>query len=120
MEEKQPSNTKVSAKTSPSGQQQQFPREKAATSSKLGQREGRSPKALQPGIQDSKDSAGCHGECILDGQNHYGITEEGESQVKIPEMISDIFDCIKELYEGINYVKNIFLTKMKPFVTTLK
>ncbi|MBW0576091.1 hypothetical protein O181_115806 [Austropuccinia psidii MF-1] len=92
MEEKQPFTTKASAKTSPSGQQQQFQREKAATSSKQGQREGTSTKALQPGIQDSKVSAGSHGKCVSDGQNHDGITEEGGSHIKIPKMISDIFD----------------------------
>ncbi|MBW0562080.1 hypothetical protein O181_101795 [Austropuccinia psidii MF-1] len=79
MEENQPSTTKASAKTSPSGQKQQFQREKAAKNSKQGQREGTSPKTLQPGLQDSKDSAGCHGKCISDGQNHDGITEEGGS-----------------------------------------
>ncbi|MBW0553734.1 hypothetical protein O181_093449 [Austropuccinia psidii MF-1] len=47
MEEKQPSTTKASAKTSPSGQQQRFQREKAATSSKQGQMECTSPKSLQ-------------------------------------------------------------------------
>ncbi|MBW0520892.1 hypothetical protein O181_060607 [Austropuccinia psidii MF-1] len=120
MEEKQPSTTQTSAKNSPSGQQQQFQREKAAKSSKQGQREGTSPKTLQPRIQDSKDSAGCHGKCISDGQNHDGITEEGGSQIKIPEMISDIFDSIPELYKAINDVKNLFLIKMKPFVTKLK
>ncbi|MBW0577575.1 hypothetical protein O181_117290, partial [Austropuccinia psidii MF-1] len=57
MEEKHPSTTKARAKTSPSGQQKKFQHEKAATSSKQGQREGTRPKALQPGIQDSKDSA---------------------------------------------------------------
>ncbi|MBW0531938.1 hypothetical protein O181_071653 [Austropuccinia psidii MF-1] len=105
MEEKQLSTTKASAKTSSSGQKQQFQRERSATGSKQGQREGTSPKTLQPGIQDSKDSAGCHGKCILDGQNHDGITEEGGSQIKIPEMISDIFHFIPELYEAINDVK---------------
>ncbi|MBW0593677.1 hypothetical protein O181_133392 [Austropuccinia psidii MF-1] len=105
MEENQPSTTKTSAKTSPICQQQEFQCEKAATSSKQGQREGTSPKALQPGIQDSKYSAGCHGKCISDGQNHDGITEEGGSQIKIPEMISDIFDSIPELYEAINDMK---------------
>ncbi|MBW0592447.1 hypothetical protein O181_132162 [Austropuccinia psidii MF-1] len=50
MEEKQPSTTQTSVKNSPSGQQQQFQREKASTSSKKGQREGTSPKALQPRI----------------------------------------------------------------------
>ncbi|MBW0591283.1 hypothetical protein O181_130998 [Austropuccinia psidii MF-1] len=79
MEEKQPTTTKPSANTIPSAQKQQFQREKAATSSKQGQREGTSPKALQSGIKDSKDSGGCHGKCISDGQNHDGITEEGGS-----------------------------------------
>ncbi|MBW0535296.1 hypothetical protein O181_075011 [Austropuccinia psidii MF-1] len=64
MEEKQPSPTKASAKTNPSGQQQQLQCEKAAKSSKQGQREGTSPKALQTGLQDSKVSAGCHVKCI--------------------------------------------------------
>ncbi|MBW0513273.1 hypothetical protein O181_052988 [Austropuccinia psidii MF-1] len=76
MEEKQPSTTQASPKTSPSGHQKQFQREKAATSSKKGQMEGTSPKALQPGKQDSKDSAGFHGKCISDGQNNDGITEK--------------------------------------------
>ncbi|MBW0543358.1 hypothetical protein O181_083073 [Austropuccinia psidii MF-1] len=58
MEEKQPSTTQASAKNSPSGQQQQFQHEKAATSSEQGQRKGTSHKALQPGLQDSKDSTG--------------------------------------------------------------
>ncbi|MBW0477232.1 hypothetical protein O181_016947 [Austropuccinia psidii MF-1] len=106
IEEKQPSTTKASAKTSPSGQQQKFQREKAATSSKQGQREGTSPKALQPGLQDSKDLAGWHGKCVSDGQNNDGITDEGGSQIKIPGMISDIFDYIPELYEAINDVKS--------------
>ncbi|MBW0576434.1 hypothetical protein O181_116149 [Austropuccinia psidii MF-1] len=52
---KKPTTTKASAKTSPSGQQQQFQCEKAATSSKQGKSEGTSAKALQPGLQDSKD-----------------------------------------------------------------
>ncbi|MBW0591975.1 hypothetical protein O181_131690 [Austropuccinia psidii MF-1] len=53
MEEKQPLTTKASAKTSPSGQQKQFQREKAATSSKQGKREGTSSNTLQPGLQDA-------------------------------------------------------------------
>ncbi|MBW0550214.1 hypothetical protein O181_089929 [Austropuccinia psidii MF-1] len=105
MEEKQPSTTQASAKNSPISQQQQFQCEKAATSSKQGQRKGTSHKTLQPGLQDPKDSAGCHGECISDGQNNDGITEKGGSQIKISEMISDIFDSIPELYEAINDIK---------------
>ncbi|MBW0568852.1 hypothetical protein O181_108567 [Austropuccinia psidii MF-1] len=93
MEEKQPSTTKESAKNNPSGQKQQFQCEKAATSLNQGQKEGTSPKAVQPGLQNSKDSEGCHAKYISDG-----ITEEGRSHIKIPEMISDIFDSIPELY----------------------
>ncbi|MBW0531017.1 hypothetical protein O181_070732 [Austropuccinia psidii MF-1] len=101
MEEKQPSTTKASANTSLSGQQQKFQLENTAKSSKQGQREGTSPKALQPRLQDSKYSAGWHGKCVSDGQNHDGITEDGGSQIKITEMIFDIFDSIPELYEAI-------------------
>ncbi|MBW0512739.1 hypothetical protein O181_052454 [Austropuccinia psidii MF-1] len=42
---------------------------------------------------------------ISDGQSNDGITEKGGSQIKISEMISDIFDSIPELYEAINDVK---------------
>ncbi|MBW0580832.1 hypothetical protein O181_120547 [Austropuccinia psidii MF-1] len=51
-------------------------------------------------------ATGCYGKCISDGQNHDGITEEGGSQIKIPEMIPEIFDSIPELYEAMNDVKN--------------
>ncbi|MBW0590773.1 hypothetical protein O181_130488 [Austropuccinia psidii MF-1] len=95
VEEKQPSNTQASAKNSPSGQQQQFQCEKATTSSKKGQREGTNPKALQPGLQDSKIPTGCHGKCVSDGQNNDGITKERGGQIKISEMISDIFDSMQ-------------------------
>ncbi|MBW0589088.1 hypothetical protein O181_128803 [Austropuccinia psidii MF-1] len=105
MEEKQPSTTQASAKNSPSSQQQQFQCEKAATSSKKGQRKGTSHKALQPGLQNPQDSAGCHRKCIPDGQNNDGITEKGGSQIKILEMISDTFYSIPELYEAINAIK---------------
>ncbi|MBW0586764.1 hypothetical protein O181_126479 [Austropuccinia psidii MF-1] len=56
MKENQPLTAKASAKTSPSGKQQQFQREKAATSSKQGQREGISPKNLHPGLQDAMEN----------------------------------------------------------------
>ncbi|MBW0506534.1 hypothetical protein O181_046249 [Austropuccinia psidii MF-1] len=64
MEEKQPSTIKASAKNSPNSQKQQFKHEKEATSSKKGKRQGTSHKTLQPGLQDPKDSEGCHGKCI--------------------------------------------------------
>ncbi|MBW0551657.1 hypothetical protein O181_091372 [Austropuccinia psidii MF-1] len=105
MEGKQTSTTQESAKNSPSSQQQQFQCEKAATSSKQGQRQGTSHKTLQPGLQNPKDSEGCHGKCISDGQNNDEITEKGGSQIKISEMISDISDSIPELYEAITDVK---------------
>ncbi|MBW0524152.1 hypothetical protein O181_063867 [Austropuccinia psidii MF-1] len=64
MEEKQPSTTQSSAKNSSSSQQQQFQREKEAKSSEQGQRQDTSHNALQPGLQNPKDSEGCHGKCI--------------------------------------------------------
>ncbi|MBW0504635.1 hypothetical protein O181_044350 [Austropuccinia psidii MF-1] len=106
MEEKQPSTTQESAKNSPNSQQQKLQCEKAAKSSEKGKRKGTSHKTLQPGLQNPKYSAGCHGKCISYGQRNYGITEKGGSQIKISEMIPDIFDAIPELYEAINDVKS--------------
>ncbi|MBW0576212.1 hypothetical protein O181_115927 [Austropuccinia psidii MF-1] len=54
MKEKQPSTTQTSVKNSPSGQKQQFQSEKAATSSKQGQREGTSPKPYSQGYRIPK------------------------------------------------------------------
>ncbi|MBW0498369.1 hypothetical protein O181_038084 [Austropuccinia psidii MF-1] len=56
MEKKQPFTTQESAKNSASSQKQQFECEKAATMSEQGQREGTSHKALQPGLQNPKNS----------------------------------------------------------------
>ncbi|MBW0592872.1 hypothetical protein O181_132587 [Austropuccinia psidii MF-1] len=41
-----------------------------------------------------QNSTGCHGKCVSDGQNNDGITKERGGQIKISEMISDIFDSI--------------------------
>ncbi|MBW0582265.1 hypothetical protein O181_121980 [Austropuccinia psidii MF-1] len=120
MEEKQLSTTKASAKNSPNSQQQQFQCEKAATSSKQGQRQSNSHKTLHPGLQDPKDSAGCHGKCISNGQNNNEATEKGGSQIKISEMISDIFDSIPELYEAINDVKTHVSNKNSPICKNIK
>ncbi|MBW0551221.1 hypothetical protein O181_090936 [Austropuccinia psidii MF-1] len=120
MEEKQPSTTKASAKNSPNSQQQQFQREKAATSSKQGQRKGTSHKTLQPGLQDPKDSAGCHGKCISDGQNNDGIKKRLGNQIQISEMISDIFISIPELYEAINDIKTHVSDKNSSICNNLK
>ncbi|MBW0585522.1 hypothetical protein O181_125237 [Austropuccinia psidii MF-1] len=51
---KKPTTTKASANTSPIGQQQQFQHEKAATSSKQGQREGTSSKPYSQGYRIPK------------------------------------------------------------------
>ncbi|MBW0556250.1 hypothetical protein O181_095965 [Austropuccinia psidii MF-1] len=83
MEEKQAYTTQESSKNSPSSQQQQFQHMKAAPSSKHGQRQGTSHKTLQPGLQNPKYSAGCHGKHISDGQNNDGIREKEGSQIKI-------------------------------------
>ncbi|MBW0558488.1 hypothetical protein O181_098203 [Austropuccinia psidii MF-1] len=98
MQEKQPSTTQESAQKSPSSQKQKLQCEKVATSIEQGQRQGTSHKTLQPGLQNTKYSAGWHGKCISDGQNNDGITETGGSQIEISEMISEIFDAIPELY----------------------
>ncbi|MBW0547260.1 hypothetical protein O181_086975 [Austropuccinia psidii MF-1] len=120
MKEKQPSTTQESAKNSPSSQQKRFQCEKTARSSKQGQRQGTSHNALKPGLQNPKYSAGSHGECISDGQNNDGITEKGESQIKISEMIFDIFDSIPELYVAINDVKTHVSDKNSPVCNNLK
>ncbi|MBW0578951.1 hypothetical protein O181_118666, partial [Austropuccinia psidii MF-1] len=76
MEEKQPSTTQAKSKNSPSNQQQQFKCEKATTSSKQGKRQRTGHKPIHPGLQNPKDSAGCHGKCISDGHNNYGIVKK--------------------------------------------
>ncbi|MBW0592371.1 hypothetical protein O181_132086 [Austropuccinia psidii MF-1] len=120
MEEKQPSTTQTSAKNSPSDQHQQFQCEKTATSSKQGQREGTSPKALQPPPDLTARATGCHGKCVSDGQNNDGITKERGVQIKITEMISDIIDSIPELYEAITDVKSHLSDKNTSICDSLK
>ncbi|MBW0571848.1 hypothetical protein O181_111563 [Austropuccinia psidii MF-1] len=120
MEEKQPSNTQASSQNSPSSQEQQFKCEKAATSSKQGQSQGTRHKALQPGLQNPKDSEGFHGKCFSDGHNNDGITEKGGTQIKISGIISDIFEFIPELYESINDVKSHVLDKTSSICNNLK
>ncbi|MBW0538269.1 hypothetical protein O181_077984 [Austropuccinia psidii MF-1] len=120
MEEKQPSTTQASAKNSPSSQQQKFQHEKSAKSSKQGQRQSKSPKNLQPGLQNLKDSEKFHGRCIPGGQNNDGITKKGGSQIKISEIISDIFDSIPELYEARNGVKPHVSDKNSSICNNLK
>ncbi|MBW0497397.1 hypothetical protein O181_037112 [Austropuccinia psidii MF-1] len=120
MEGKNPSTTQASSKNSPSSQKQQFQREKAAISSKQRQGQGPSHKYLQPGLQNPKYSAGCHRKCISDGRNNDGITQKGGSQIKVSEIISDIFDSIPELYEAINDVKTHVSDKISSICNNLK
>ncbi|MBW0465513.1 hypothetical protein O181_005228 [Austropuccinia psidii MF-1] len=70
MEEKQPSTIQASAENSPSSQPQQFQCKKAAKSSEQRKRQGTRHKTFQPRLQNPKDSEGCHGKCIPDGQNN--------------------------------------------------
>ncbi|MBW0486222.1 hypothetical protein O181_025937 [Austropuccinia psidii MF-1] len=120
MEEKQPSATQESAKNSPSSQKKQLQCEKAATSSKQGQRQGTSHKTLHPELENPKDSAGPHGKCVSDGQNNDRITEKGGIQIKISEIISDIFYSIPELYEAINDIKNHVSDKNSSICNNIK
>ncbi|MBW0589197.1 hypothetical protein O181_128912 [Austropuccinia psidii MF-1] len=120
MEAKHTSTTQASAKNRLSGQQPQFQREKAAKSSKQGQRKGTSHQTLQPGLQDSENSTGCHGKCVLDGQNNDGITKERGGHIQISEIISDIFDSIPELYEAITDIKSNLSDKNTSICDNLK
>ncbi|MBW0523304.1 hypothetical protein O181_063019 [Austropuccinia psidii MF-1] len=120
MKEKQPSTTQASAKTAPVASSSNSNMKKAATSSEQGQRKGTSHKALQPGLQNPKDSAGFHGKCISDGQNNDGITEKGGSQIKISEIVSHMFDSIPDLYEAINDIKTHFPDENSSICNNLK
>ncbi|MBW0492583.1 hypothetical protein O181_032298 [Austropuccinia psidii MF-1] len=120
IEEKQPSTTQASSKNRPSSQQQKFQCQKAATSSEQGQRQSNSHKTLQPGLQNPKDSAGCHGKCISDGQNNDGIAEKGGSQTKISEIIFDILDGIPNLYIAINDMKSHISDKNSSIFNNIK
>ncbi|MBW0573972.1 hypothetical protein O181_113687 [Austropuccinia psidii MF-1] len=120
MEEKQPSTTQESTKNAPSSQQQQLQCEKSATRSEQGQRQGTSHKTLQPGLNNAKDSEGCHGKFISDGQKNDRISEKGGSQTKISEMISDILDSIPNFYIAINDVKSHISDKNSSICNNLK
>ncbi|MBW0584343.1 hypothetical protein O181_124058 [Austropuccinia psidii MF-1] len=65
-------------------------------------------------------NTGCHGKCISDGQNHDEIKKEGGSQIKISEMISNIFDAIPKLYEAITDVKSNISDKNSSICDNLK
>ncbi|MBW0516225.1 hypothetical protein O181_055940, partial [Austropuccinia psidii MF-1] len=117
--EKQPSTTQASSKNSPSSQKKKFQREKEATSSEKGKRKGTSHKTIQPGLQNPKDSAGCHEKCTSDGQNNDGI-EKGGSQIKISEMISSILYGILNLYISISDLKSYISDKNSSICNNLK
>ncbi|MBW0515952.1 hypothetical protein O181_055667 [Austropuccinia psidii MF-1] len=83
LRENNPPPPKQVPKTAPIARSSNFNVKKHPTSSEQGQRKGISPKTLQTGLQNPKDSAGCHGKCISDGQNNDGITEKEESRLKL-------------------------------------
>ncbi|MBW0584588.1 hypothetical protein O181_124303 [Austropuccinia psidii MF-1] len=116
MEEKIPPPPKQVPKTAPVSRSSNSDVKKQPQ----GQRQGINHKTLQPGLQNPKDSAAFHGKCISDGQNNDGITAKGGSQIKISEMISDIFDAIPELYEAINDVKSHISDKNSSIFNNLK
>ncbi|MBW0477636.1 hypothetical protein O181_017351 [Austropuccinia psidii MF-1] len=120
IEENQHSLTQESAKNSSGSQWQEFQNKKAATSSEKGQRQSTSYKSLQPGLQNPKHSARCLRKCISDGKNNEGITEKGESQTKIPEMIYNILNGIPNLYIAIKDVKSHTSDKNSSIFNNLK
>ncbi|MBW0515734.1 hypothetical protein O181_055449 [Austropuccinia psidii MF-1] len=120
MEGEKPSTTQASAKNIPSSHKQQFQHEKAATISEQGKSQSTSHKPLQQGLQNPKDSAGCHGKCISYGQNNDGVAEKGGSQTKISELISDILDGIPNLYIAINDVKSHISNKNSAICNNVK
>ncbi|MBW0570746.1 hypothetical protein O181_110461 [Austropuccinia psidii MF-1] len=60
MEGKNPPPPKKVPKTAPVDRRSNYNMKKEATTSEQGQRKGTGHKALQPGLQDSTDSTGCH------------------------------------------------------------
>ncbi|MBW0525640.1 hypothetical protein O181_065355 [Austropuccinia psidii MF-1] len=120
MEEQQPSTTQESVKNSPNSQQHKFQCERAATISEQSQWQSTSHKPKQPGLQNPKDSAGCHGQRVSDGQKYDRITEKGGRQIKISEIISDILDGIPDLLIPINDVKSHISIKTHEFVKILR
>ncbi|MBW0485148.1 hypothetical protein O181_024863 [Austropuccinia psidii MF-1] len=62
----------------------------------------------------------CHGKCISDGQINDGIAKEGGSQIKISEIITDIFDAIPELYEAMTDAKSHICDKNSTICNNLK
>ncbi|MBW0555174.1 hypothetical protein O181_094889 [Austropuccinia psidii MF-1] len=71
------------------------------------------PQNVQTELQEAMENDS-------DGQNNYGITKEGGSQIKISEMISDIFDSIPELYEAITDVKSHISERNSSICNNLK
>ncbi|MBW0565722.1 hypothetical protein O181_105437 [Austropuccinia psidii MF-1] len=120
MEKKQPSTTQTGAKTRPSSQKQQFKCEEATTSLEQGKRQRTIHKTINPGLQNPKDSTGCHEKCVSDGQDHDGITERVGSHIMISEMISGILDGISNLYIAINDVKSYIYDNNHTIYNNLK
>ncbi|MBW0539450.1 hypothetical protein O181_079165 [Austropuccinia psidii MF-1] len=65
-------------------------------------------------------ATGCHGKCVSDGHNHYGVTEKGGNQIKISEIIYDILDGIPNLYIASNDVQSHISDKNPSIFNNLK
>ncbi|MBW0486356.1 hypothetical protein O181_026071 [Austropuccinia psidii MF-1] len=107
-------------KTAPESSSSNSNVKKAATNPEQGKRQSTSYKTLQRGLHNPKDSEGCHGRCISDGQSNDAITEKGGSQNKILEIISDILDGISNTYIAINDVKSNISDKNPSICNNLK
>ncbi|MBW0581273.1 hypothetical protein O181_120988 [Austropuccinia psidii MF-1] len=117
---KNPSTTQIGAKTSPSAQKHQFQCEKAATSSEQGKGQSTSHKPILARLHNPKNSTGCHGKCVSDGQKHDGNEEKGGSQMKVSEMISEILDGIPAFDIAINDLKSHISDKNSAICNDLK
>ncbi|MBW0502999.1 hypothetical protein O181_042714 [Austropuccinia psidii MF-1] len=107
-------------KTAPTASSSNFNMKKKLKAQKMGKGKAQPTKNLPPGLQNPKDSAGCHGKCISDGQNNDEITEKGGSQTKRSEMISEILDGIANFYIAINDLKSNISDENESICNNLK
>ncbi|MBW0585499.1 hypothetical protein O181_125214 [Austropuccinia psidii MF-1] len=93
---KKHSTSKESTKNSPSGQQQQFQNEEAATNSKQGKREDTISKTLQPRLQDAMENVFQMARTMMELQKK---DEDGLKYQKLFLILLIIFQsCIKLLF----------------------
>ncbi|MBW0542020.1 hypothetical protein O181_081735 [Austropuccinia psidii MF-1] len=115
-----PSNTQAKAKNSPNSQQQQFQLEEAFKNSEKREGKSTSHKPIPPSLHNPKDSEGCHGKFVSDGQSYDRITEKGGHQIRISEMISNILDGVPNFHIPINDVKSHISQKNSSICKALK